>query len=511
MGEINGASKRAKRAARVAAVCVGWATFAGFGETAALKALGKNGEDGGFERSAFLTKDGGNEKNEENGENWKNGRKTVDAADFAAFEEAFFELLGRCDSPILSERDAAEDALFERFAEFEPIWQNRRFLTNGEISPEARRRFELAEARFRQKTFEDCVAAFEGAFERGGGTADVGRNGENSENRENASNDRLGENEKNGADNRNGEDDGETRGVVRLRWGEGTRIVYLIPDWGAFERRDDAGRLWRPSDRFSAPEIAPEFGATETALETRWELDDWEDGTAGKDGTVAEEDETAKDGEIEENKASAGNEKVATGGGKTTVVGLFEGLFGVDVRDWRLSLPAFARGNGENERGGKNKEDGNGEGKRVDWEKSTGPNRANVFQSGEVRAVVEPPRLNANGETTAIVRLEFAEAFDAFDSHRVWYDRNDFALCIDDESANDGDGSPSKGRWEAIRLRTRGRSVRGVAFELDFPSDPALRKAIERGTARLLCRVPRFFLRATIPVAGVETVRAPLD
>lgn len=505
MGEINGASKRTKRAARVAAVCVGWATFAGLGETATLKAFGGNGQDGGFERSVVLTKDGGDEKNKENGEigeNRGNGRKTVDAADFAAFEEAFFELLGRCDSPILSERDAAEDALFERFAEFEPIWQNRRFLTNGEVSPEARRRFELAEARFRQKTFEDCVAAFEGAFESGGGTADVGENGENGED---ASDGRLGENKKNGADNRDGEDDGETRGVVRLRWGEGTRIVYLIPDWGAFERRDDAGRLWRPSDRFSAPEIAPEFGATETALETRWELDDWED------GTVAEKNGTAEDDEIGENKASAGNGKVATGGGKTTVVGLFEGLFGVDVRDWRLPLPAFARENSENEREGGNKEDGVGEGKRVDWEKSTGPNRANVFQSGEVRAVVEPPRLNANGETTAIVRLEFAEAFDAFDSHRVWYDRNDFALCIDDGSANDGDGSPSKGRWEAIHLRTRGRSVRGVAFELDFPSDPALRKAIERGTARLLCRVPRFFLRATIPVAGVETVRAPLD
>lgn len=502
MGEINGASKRAKRAARVAAICVGWATFAGLSEAAALKTLGKNEEDGGFERSAILTKDVGNEKNEENrkiGENRESGREAVDAADFAAFEEAFFELLGRCDSPILSERDAAEDALFERFAEFEPIWQNRRFLTNGEISPEARRRFELAEARFRQKMFEDCVVAFAGAFERGGGTAIVGENGEN------ASNSRLGKNEKNEVNNGNGEDGGETRGVVRLRWGEGTRIVYLIPDWGAFERRDDAGRLWRPSDRFSAPEIAPEFGATETALETRWELDDWED------GTVAEKNGTAEDDEIGESKASAGNGKVATGGGKTTVVGLFEGLFGVDVRDWRLPLPAFARENSENEGDEKNKEDGNGEGKRVDWEKSTGPNRANVFQSGEVRAVVEPPRLNVNGETTAIVRLEFAEAFDAFDSHRVWYDRNDFALCIDDGSANGGDGSPSKGRWEAIRLRTRGRSVRGVAFELDFPSDPALRKAIERRTARLLCRVPRFFLRATIPVAGVETVRAPLD
>lgn len=507
MGKINGASKRVKRAARVAAVCVGWATFAGFGKTTALNALGKNGQDEGFERSAVLTKDGGNEKNEENGEigeNRENGRKTVDAADFAEFEEAFFELLGRCDSPILSERDAAEDALFERLAEFEPIWQDRWFLTNGEVSPEARLRFELAEARFRQKTFEDCVAAFAGAFERGGGTADVGENGGNGENSENASDGWLSGNEKNGTDNRNGEDDGETRGVVRLRWGEGTRIVYLIPDWGAFERRDDAGRLWRPSDRFSAPEIAPEFGATETALETRWELDDWEDGTAG-------EDETAKDGEIGENKASAGNEKVATGGGKTTVVGFFEGLFGVDVRDWRLPLPAFARENSENEGNKKNREDNNGEGKRVDGEKTTGPNRANVFQSGEVRAVVEPPRLNANGETTAIVRLEFAEAFDAFDSHRVWYDRNDFVLCIDDESASDGDGLPSKGRWGAIRLRTRGRSVRGVAFELDFPSDPALRKAVERGTARLLCRVPRFFLRATIPVAGIETVRAPLD
>ncbi|MBR4833302.1 MAG: hypothetical protein IKU86_03065 [Thermoguttaceae bacterium] len=445
-----------------------WALLPGIGEAATFV---PNSEEGG--NAAVVLFKG-------NGEDERNRKGTTD---FAALEEAFFELLGRCDSPLLIERDAAEDELFEQFARFEAIWQDRRFLTNGEISPEARRRFELAEARFAQKAFEECLAAFEATFEL---EAEAAKTSEDKGNGEETVNEENKENEK------DGENDGILRGRVRLRWGKTARIVYLTPDWSAFERRDGDGRRRRPSVRFSAPELAPEFDATELTLETLWELADSEDGeNAGNRATE-------QDGEV------AGN------AGKTTVVGLFEALIGVERREWPLPLPSFARedgGNGGkkgieeiggNKRSGEDDEDERGRG---------GKERANVFQSGEVRAFVGTPRLKSNGETTAIVRLEFAEAFDAFDSHRVWWDKNDFALCVDgDWSGNDGDAA-KKRRWKPVRARTRERSARGVAFELDFPSEPALREAVARGAARLDCRVPRFFLRAAIPVSGVETPR----
>ena len=109
--------------------------------------------------------------------------------------------------------------------------------------------------------------------------------------------------------------------------------------------------------------------------------------------------------------------------------------------------------------------------------------------------------------TTASVRLEFAETFDAFDSHRILFDKNDFVLTIEDE-ANAGaktDGAEFAGRrWEPIRWRVRERSARGALFELDFPDDATLREAATQGRARLDCRVPRFFFWARIEVAGKE-------
>ncbi len=432
------------------------ALSSGIGETAAFASTEENG------RNAAVV------ATEENGQD-----AATDSTDFAAFEEAFFELLGRCDSPLLAERDAAEDALFERFAQFEAVWQDRRFLTNGEISPEARRRFELAEARFREKTLEDCLAAVQAVFEL---DAEDRKDGESASN---------GKNDGNTEDGGNGAD---LLGRVRLRWGETARIVYWAPDWNAFERRDGDGRRWRSSARFSTPELEPEFGATELTLETRWEL---------------VEPETGKDAE---NKAAKKNGEFAKNAKETTVVGTLEGLIGADRRDWTLPLPELASEDGKNK-----KDDGIGEDERFGRNATSGENkrgnegekRENVFQSGELRAVVEAPRLKSNGEITATVHLEFAEAFDAFDSHRLWWDNDDFALCVE----FDGGETAAKRRWSPIRLQIRERSTRGSAFALDFPSDPAIREALERGTARLSCRIPRFFFRASIPISGVETAR----
>ena len=130
-----------------------------------------------------------------------------------------------------------------------------------------------------------------------------------------------------------------------------------------------------------------------------------------------------------------------------------------------------------------------------------------VFQSGDAVARVGETTINEKGETTARVRFEFAEAFDAFDSHRVVLDKEDFVLIIDgDESGRPGSEREevARKRWKPIRWRVRERSARGALFELDFSNDATLRQAAAEGRARLLCRVPRFFLRANIEISGEE-------
>jgi len=264
----------------------------------------------------------------------------------------------------------------------------------------------------------------------------------------------------------------------------------LTPEWSAFERRDVAGRRWRSSERFSTPELAPEFDATELTVETVWER---------------VETQNEENGEKKENKGNKGNKgNGAFGEGATTVVGVFEGLVGGDFRVWRLPLTALKSENSEDGEKGGNDDD-----------------YPLVFQSGDAVATVGETVLKENGETTARVRLEFAETFDAFDSHRVWFDKNDFALTSErnDEENNSEkkeetrrEGELKKGgtegaeerRWKPIRLRVRERSARGVLLELDFPNEPSIRAAVERGRARLEGRVPRFFFWARIPVAGEE-------
>lgn len=450
----------------------------------------------------------------------------------AALEEAFFETLGRCESPLLVERNEAEDALFERFAEFEPIWQDRRFLTNGEIGAEARQRFELAEARYREKASNDCVAAFETTFETVASEESEGQNSEDKEEKEGEAEGGNRENRKNGE---------LLRGRVRLRWERPLRIVYLAPDWSAFERRDADGKRWRPSGRFSAPELAPEFDASELTLETIWERVDEEE-TALNEGNEENRENGAGEGnekkeKSRENGASEGNEKNGksrengenerNGEGKTAVVGVFEGLIGGDFRVWTTPLGPVAF---ENAMKGKNEKEESKESDVTTASRATDLNVdfPTVFQSGDAVATVGETTIKENGETTARVRFEFAEAFDAFDSHRVWCDKGDFALVIDagndkagasdvfdvsdaenesrtETKADEEAEASEKGRrWAPIRSRVRERSANGALFELDFPNDAALRKAVATGRARLACRVPRFFFWTRFNVEGTE-------
>ncbi|MBR4975644.1 MAG: hypothetical protein IKY61_01225, partial [Thermoguttaceae bacterium] len=321
-------------------------------------------------------------------------------------------------------------------------------------------------------------------------------------------------------------------------------IVYLSPDWSAFERREGAGNLWRPSGRFSAPELAPEFDATELTFETTWKrVDGEETALKGKDGENAENSE-----------------------GETTVVGVLQGLIGGDFRVWTLPLRDVASENGGI---GEEGEDKKGErGEQAEKKRETAASVVDfpgVFQSGDAVATVGETTINANGETTARVRFDFAEAFDAFDSHRVWCDERDFALivepCGDEADAARGEnatrtreeengiigiiekksavaingkveageerttarlpeiawataiteasGAVETGaegpRWEPIRWRVRERSANGALFELDFPDDAALREAVAEGRARLACRIPRFFFWTRIEIGGIET------
>lgn len=456
----------------------------------------------------------------------------------AALEEAFFETLGRCESPLLVERNEAEDALFGRFAEFEPIWQDRRFLTNGEVGAEARQRFELAEARYREKAFEECVGAFQTAFEtfaseneeerargeerkndeQNGDKEEKGKKGEKERKEKKGGDSETGEDGKDGGIGEGGESGEVLRGRVRLRWEKPLRIVYLSPDWSAFERRDVGGKRWRPSGRFSTPELAPEFDATELTFETTW-------------ARAEETNEAATDKEIGENKGNAGNSE-----NEATVVGVLEGVIGGDFRVWTLPLDQVSIENAEdredeqgaqirqNERSRQAREDERNREKR-DAATKVGVDLPSVFQSGDAFATVGETTIKENGETTARVRFDFAEAFDAFDSHRVWCDKNDFALIIDDEAEKmyfvppfgvekeagatrataKGDETGLAGRrWAPIRLRVRERSANGALFELDFPDDAALREAVAQGRARLACRIPRFFFWTRFEVAGSE-------
>lgn len=93
------------------------------------------------------------------------------------------------------------------------------------------------------------------------------------------------------------------------------------------------------------------------------------------------------------------------------------------------------------------------------------------------------------------VRFEYDQAFDAFDSHRVWFDINDFALKT---AENEATIAPKK-------MRSRFRNARGTVVELEFEDDVELDVAIVAGIARASCRLPRFFARMAISQQGSNT------
>ena len=205
MGEMGGVRKANVGRRRWKATALGAVLVAVLASGAAS---GETGKIGGMEGIGENSASAALGKSKESGEGGESR---------GALERAFWETLARCESPILLERDAAEDALVERFAEFEPFWQDRRFLTNGEIGAEARARFELAEARRREQVFEECVAAFEAAFEIDAPATPETQNGKEEAIGE------IGRIEGNEGVGEIGEV-GEARGRIRLRWRAPLRI-----------------------------------------------------------------------------------------------------------------------------------------------------------------------------------------------------------------------------------------------------------------------------------------------
>jgi len=301
-------------------------------------------------------------------------------------EEAFFELMWRCDSPWLSERDYAEDELAKKFVEFEPVWKNREFLTDGEISAEARQRFELAESRWRQASAQKAFDSFRVVW-----------------------NVEEPKTDEEGATSR--------RCLIRVEWNDITRIVYFVPKLESLFWRDKpGGSVWRPVARFSSPELQPEFGATSMEFETTLER--------------VEGDE-AENGEFTRSLT-------------------FETLVGVDARELEIDVDSLQEGK---------------------------------IRSGALSVKDALGTRTERGDALVSFRIDYDAALDAFDSHRVWFEKNDFALKLE-------------GTEEALRpkrMKTRERNAVGVGIELYFESNDELEVASLSGQARVIARLPRFF------------------
>lgn len=310
-----------------------------------------------------------------------------------SLEDEFFELMWLCDSRVERERDDAQKELTRRFAEFEPVWQDRTFLTDGEIAEESRRRFQLAEKAYREARVEEALSAFDAQWIV---AAPVETDGE------------------------------KTRAAtVRVSWRVPIRFVWLAPDFHVFQwRESETRRYWRPRALFSSPEILPEFEHDHIDLDVILEPD--------FEGNVG---------------ARVAPEKVLA----------FDALMGVDPRPWGLT---------------------------IDSETAT----PKEYRSGELTLRGPNASRGENGGWTVSLRLEYDAAFDAFDSHRSWYDVDDFRLVCPEFD------EPVK----ATRLRARERGAKGERVELEFAADPELDKAFQKKDAVLFCRPPRFFVRTRI-------------
>lgn len=314
-----------------------------------------------------------------------------------ALEDAFFDLLWRCDSPVPADRDAAAEELTRRFREFETIWMDRAFLTDGEISAVAAARFLDAEDASRADRVAAALRSLDALWNVEPPRPD-------------------------------GDGVSTRRAALRLSWGEQTRFIWLAPVFRSCRWLDPADRgMWRPRARYSAPELQPDPDARFLDVETVLERAD-----AGADDDVPETDD---------DDASAA---------------AFDALIGVDCRP--IAIPV-----------------------RV------GVGEEREFRSGDLTLRgASARRGDDSGRWRVAVRLQYDAAFDAFDSHRVWYDKGDFRLRT---SASETPGAAP------TRLRAMDRAPGGERVELEFDVDSAIDEAIASGAALLECRLPRFLVQ----------------
>ena len=156
----------------------------------------------------------------------------LSAATRATIEEEFFDILWRCDSPSLARRDAATLELTRRFWEFEPIWSDRAFLTDGEIGIDARLRFERAEEETRFASLNAAKNAFAARVEFA----------ETKETRESFEAP-AGENDEVVPERR--------LGTLAFSWDVPLRVVWLAPVLSECATRESGtNALWIPSSRF---------------------------------------------------------------------------------------------------------------------------------------------------------------------------------------------------------------------------------------------------------------------
>lgn len=316
-----------------------------------------------------------------------------------ALVDEFFTLTSEFDSPLLRDRDLAEEELTRRFVEFEPVWQDRAFLTDGEISAEARQRFEFCEARWRRETFDRAHETFQAAWTL-----------------------------KRGAE----------RGSVRISWSEPMRVVYLVPVFETFLWRDPLELLeLRPAAIHSAPEILPEVDEQFVELETKLDF-----------ANSTQKGESERDGDIVD---SLDAERRADG------IGSVEVLAGLELREWILPVSIDDR-------------------------------KRRVFRSGDLTLDAPIAKRREKGGWIVRLGLEYDFVFDAFDSHRAWLVKDDFALKI----------AGSDQKLKPVRTRFRARNARGVDVELEFADDLELDSALADGRCRLICRAPRFLARMKI-------------
>lgn len=323
-------------------------------------------------------------------------RTPLSAATRATLEEEFFDILWRCDSPSLARRDAATLELTRRFWEFEPIWSDRAFLTDGEIGFDARLRFERAEEETRFASLNAAKNAFAARVEFA----------ETRETRESFEAP-AGENDEVVAERR--------LGTLAFSWDVPLRVVWLAPVLSECATRESGtNALWIPSSRFSSPELQPEFNAQRVDYEEYF----------------------VRAAESESGEREAGL--------------LFDVVAGVEPRPWTLAFPAESEG------------------------------KERVYRSLGLTVALSPLKIDGR-ECVATFAVNYDGAYDAFDSHRVWYDLYDFALAPDGEEP----------RLFVPDAATRsGRTATGERVELRF----TLEEGVDASRARLICALPRFFV-----------------